>query len=252
MRFTVLGSGSCELDLARSSPAHLVRAGEASFLLDAGQGALRRLMQAGQDPADLTGVLISHHHLDHLADLLPLVFGLGYDRELKARANLTLVGHPGLGETWRGLEGVFGHWLRPAAGNLALRLLMPGEELVLGGVRIQTAAGRHLPTSLAFRLEHEGRALAYLGDSEATDELAELARGVDLLVVNCAATDEAPKPGHLAPTPAGRLARRAGARRLLLCHFYRDRDPLSSVAAASREYPGEVIAARDLMTIRLG
>ncbi len=145
MRFTVLGSGSCELDLARSSPAHLVRAGEASFLLDAGQGALRRLMQAGQDPADLTGVLISHHHLDHLADLLPLVFGLGYDRELKARANLTLVGHPGLGETWRGLEGVFGHWLRPAAGNLALRLLMPGEELVLGGVRIQTPPAATCP-----------------------------------------------------------------------------------------------------------
>ena len=72
MKFTVLGSGSCELDLRRSSPAHLVEAGETALLLDLGQGAMRRLMEYGFDPADLNGVLLSHHHLDHMADLLPL------------------------------------------------------------------------------------------------------------------------------------------------------------------------------------
>ena len=76
MRLTVLGSGSCELRQDRSSPAYLVQAEDSALMLDLGQGAWRRLLEQGVEPAYLQGLLLSHHHLDHMSDLLPLLFAL--------------------------------------------------------------------------------------------------------------------------------------------------------------------------------
>ena len=251
MKFTVLGSGSCELDPRRSSPAHLLRAGDTDLLLDAGQGALRRLMETGFDPADLDGVLLSHHHLDHLADLLPLFFALNYDSRMHERGCMILAGHRGLKEIMDGLSNVFGGWVRPEVRNLALKLLVPGDGFTLGGVKIETAQATHLPTSLAWRLTYQGKSLAYLGDTEPNPAVEELARGVDLLVANCAASDDAPKPGHMGPTMCGSLAQKAGAKKLLLCHLYRDMDPEDVRQRAGGVFSGEVIAAEDLLTVEL-
>jgi ribonuclease BN (tRNA processing enzyme) len=51
---------------------------------------------------------------------------------------------------------------------------------------------------------------------------------------------------------AGRWARRAGARRLLLTHFWPGNDRAASVAAASAEFGGEVLAAGQDLIVRLG
>ena len=251
MKFTVLGSGSCELDVRRSSPAHLVEAGDTALLLDAGQGALRRLMEYGLDPAALDGVLLSHHHLDHMADILPLFFALNYDSRMHELGSITLAGHTGVKEVLDGLENVFGGWVRPDAQNLAYEFLEPGDELAIGDVQIKTARATHLPTSLAWRLEQGGRSLVYLGDSEPNRAVTELARGADLLVTDCAATDENPKPGHIGPTQSGEIAREAGVKKLLLCHLYREMDPEDICKRAGRVFSGEVIAARDLLTVEL-
>ena len=93
--------------------------------------------------------------------------------------------------------------------------------------------------------------LAYLGDSEPNPAVAELAQGVDLLVVDCAATDENPKKGHIGPTQSGELAQGAGAGKLLLSHLYRGMDPADLCQKAGRVFSGEVIAAEDLLTVEL-
>ena len=249
MKFTVLGSGSCELDPRRSSPAHLVQAESSALLLDAGQGALRRLMEHGFDPADLNGVLLSHHHLDHMADLLPLFFALNYDSRLHELGSITLACHTGVKQILDGLENVFGGWVRPDMQNLALKFLEPGDGFSLGGIGIKTAPATHLPTSIAFRLEQGGKSLVYLGDSEPNPDVAELAKGADLLVTDCAATDENPKPGHIGPTQSGELAQEAGVKKLLLCHLYREMDPEDICRRVGKVFSGEVIAAHDLLTV---
>jgi ribonuclease BN (tRNA processing enzyme) len=50
MRLAVLGSGSCELRQARSSPAYLLQAGDSAVMLDLGQGAWRRLLDREWSP----------------------------------------------------------------------------------------------------------------------------------------------------------------------------------------------------------
>lgn len=62
---TVLASGS-------KGNATVVSAGATSLLVDAGLSCrelLRRMAGAGEDPAGLTAILITHEHLDHVAGL---------------------------------------------------------------------------------------------------------------------------------------------------------------------------------------
>ena len=245
MLLHILGSGTCELRRDRSSPAYLVEAGDTAVLMDLGQGALRRFLQTGRDPAGLAGVLLSHHHLDHLADLMPLLFALNYDPHLNRRASLTLVGHAGLARVLEGLGRVFGSWIQPGPERWQVRLLEPGRQTELGDIRITTARASHMETSLAFRLERGEASLVYLGDSQYAPELVELARGAGLLLAHCAAPDHAPKPGHLTPAGAGELASAAGVGMLVLSHLYREVDPQAAVASAGRAFSGPVLAARD-------
>jgi len=245
LALTVLGSGTCELRPEASSPAYLVEAGETRLMLDMGQGALRRLMEEGRDPAKLSAVLLSHHHPDHMADLLPLLFALKYDPRLAAAADMVLAGHQALAPVLEGLEGVFGRWIRPASPPLTRRLLAPGEELDLGPVKVRTAAADHMASSLAFRIEHRDASLVYLGDSRFSGELVDLAREADLIIAHCGGSDQAPKPEHLHPEAAGRLAREAGAGGLLLSHLYRGVDGEEALASARRQFAGTAALAHD-------
>ncbi len=49
----------------------------------------------------------------------------------------------------------------------------------------------------------------------------------------------------MTPAEAGRLADRAGARRLLLTHFYPPCDEVEVVALAAQEFSGEILRAED-------
>jgi ribonuclease BN (tRNA processing enzyme) len=251
IRLTVLGSGTCELSAARSSPAYAAEAAGGLALLDLGAGALRRLTELGFDPARVQGVLLSHHHPDHLGDLLPLLFALNYDPAL-AGARLTLAGHHRLARVLDALGAAFGRLVQPGPERLAELWLEPGRTAEVGPFAVEAAPAAHLETSLAFRLEAAGASLVYLGDSEATGELAGLCRGAGLVIAHCAGSDAAPKPGHLSPTPAGRLAAKAGAGALLISHLYRAVDPVEAVAAARREFSGPVWAAADGMAVEVG
>ena len=92
-------------------------------------------------------------------------------------------------------------------------------------------------------MEAGSRSLVYSGDTDVSDSLVALARGADLLVLEAANPFKV--PGHLTPGEAGRLAARAGARRLLLTHFYPPCDAVDVVALAAQEFAGEIIRAED-------
>lgn len=245
LRLTVLGSGTCELRPEASSPAHLVSCGHTHLLMDLGQGALSSLMRTGLAPAQLDAVLITHHHPDHLADLIPLLFALNYDPGLRTAADLTIHAHQDMAPVLAGLSQSFGHWLTPQHPNARFNWLQPGDSFALGPVIVRTAVAEHIATSLAYRLETSGASLAYLGDSQATDELASFCQGVDLLLVNCAATDQNPKPGHLGPTAAGRLAADAHAGALVLSHLYSYVDSSAACRTARSAFGGPVWLAAD-------
>jgi ribonuclease Z len=103
--------------------------------------------------------------------------------------------------------------------------------------------------------EHRpGQVFAFVMDTAWCDAAVDLAAGADLLV--CESTflssesAEATRWGHLTAVEAGRLAARAGVRRLLLTHFsarYPDCEPFGEEAAS--EFDGEIVIAEDFLRV---
>src|SRR5918912_1006181 len=69
MDVVLLGTGNPLPDPQRAGPATLVRAGGVNLLVDCGRGVLQRLAAAGLGAPQLTAVLLTHLHSDHITDL---------------------------------------------------------------------------------------------------------------------------------------------------------------------------------------
>jgi ribonuclease BN (tRNA processing enzyme) len=249
MELIVLGSGTGVPYLRRGAPALAVKAAGRLVLLDLGSGALRALLHHGLDFNQADVIALTHLHPDHIGDLVGFFFATHYSLGYTRREPFHLLAARGFGDFYRRLQGVFGEWVAPPPGLLELRELSPEEpdQVNWEGLVIKSAPTNHIQGSLAYRVEADGRALVYSGDTDLSDSLVALAKGADLLVLEAAMPTKV--PGHLTPPEAGRLAARAGVPRLLLTHFYPPCDEMDVAAPAAREFPGEVLRAEDGLKI---
>jgi ribonuclease BN (tRNA processing enzyme) len=251
MELTVLGSGTIVPSLTRWSPGYVLRAGPTTILIDLGPGTLRRMVEAGAGLVDIDAVCLSHFHPDHIADFVPLVFASKYAMGSQRQRDLTVVAPAGFGELYAGLIEVFGNWIVPEAYRIDLRE-SDGSPIDVGSCRVTTAPVNHNPESIAYRFEGDGVSLVYSGDTDWSEELIILARGADLLLLECSFPDNMKIPGHLTPSEAGRLARDAGVSHLVLTHLYPPVEDVDIVSLAGASFPGRVTVAEDLMVIRVG
>lgn len=115
-------------------------------------------------------------------------------------------------------------------------------------------AGGRLVTLDEMSVDRPPQVAAFVMDTAWCDGAVALAAGADLLV--CEATfsdaeeDRALAWGHMTAGQAGRLAKEAGARKLVITHFsqrHPDATPLAEEAAAA--FGAEVVAARDLQRV---
>lgn len=223
MRLTLLGSGTCVPSARRASPGLLLEAGGERLLIDPGPGALRRLAAVGVDYREIDVVAVTHRHLDHTLDLLHLFFALmaaGKEPGGGRVKPLTLLGFPGFRAFLDLLGQAYGDWVAPAGHARPIVELAPGASFERPGWSLRTEAMLHLPESVGFRFAADGATLAYTGDTEYAPGVVALARDVDLLVTECSAPDDAPKPKHLSPAGVARVVRESGARRVALVHLY--------------------------------
>jgi ribonuclease BN (tRNA processing enzyme) len=202
------------------------------MLLDLGSGSLRSLARLGEPFETLSAVGLTHRHMDHVADLLPLLFALRNTPGLARRERLVVFGYPGLRADLERLAQVFGRWVLEPGFDVEIRELFPGEVLELEGIeakaRVSAHPVRHSPEAVGFRIEiltgaaggSPARSFAYSGDSGATDTLVDLAAGVDLFVCECSFPDDQAVEGHLTPSQLLPICASAGARRTVATHFY--------------------------------
>jgi len=249
MELIVLGSGTGVPYLRRGSPALAVKAAGRLLLLDLGSGALRALLRHGLNFNQVDVIALTHLHPDHIGDLVGFLFATHYSLGYTRREPFRLLAARGFGEFYRRLQGVFGAWVAPPSGLMVLEELSPDgpDQVTWEGLAIKSAPTNHIEGSLAYRVEADGRALVYSGDTDESDSLVALAQGADLLVLEAAMP--AKVPGHLTPEEAGRLAAQAGVPRLLLTHFYPPCDEVDVTALAAREFPGEILKAEDGLKI---
>lgn len=251
MELIVLGSGTGVPSQRRGAPAYAVKAAGRLLLLDLGSGACRALLRHDLNFSQVDVIALSHLHPDHIGDLVPFLFASHYALGYTRKEPFWLLAARGFQNFHERLKAAFGQWVEAPPGLLQLRELEPekSDRFVWEDLIIKSAPVNHIHGSLAYRLETGGRSLVYSGDTDVSDSLVELARGADLLVLECA--NPFKTPGHLTPEEAGALAARAGVGRLALTHFYPPCDEVDVVALAAKEFAGEIIRAEDGLRVEL-
>lgn len=191
----------------------LIRTRDYSIILDAGYG-IRRVRQL-IDYDKPTYLLLSHLHLDH-------TIGLHSIEYLNFQLPLKIVVPAGQQQAFRelGRPPFTSNWMNvfPAGTEL-----LGTDELADAGFPfgITTLPLKHPVPDHGYRLEIEGKTVAYLCDTGYCDNAVTLASGADIVIAECGAypgtvTEKTP---HMEPEICAKLAVEAGARQMVLTHF---------------------------------
>ncbi|MFB6118706.1 MBL fold metallo-hydrolase [Halosegnis sp.] len=242
MRVTFLGTGSAMPAGDRNQTGLLVEAGEDTLLVDCGSGVLGALADTEAGYESVETVLLTHHHLDHVSDLLALLKA----RWLAGEEHLTVVGPDGTSALVEGLLDV--HDYLEGRVELTLRDIEPGEFHV-SGFDARAVETVHSMYCHAYRFSHPSADgdFCFSGDSEATEAVATLADGARVLAHDCSFPDDIDVSNHPTPSALGEMLTDRAIDRLYLTHLYphtdgRHREMVESVRES---FDGEIRVARD-------
>lgn len=278
---TLLGTGGPIPDAHRAGPATLVSCGAGDgdvtehYLVDAGRGVLMRLAAVGLRPPQLTAVLLTHLHSDHITDLNDVITSqwiLTFQP-----TPLRIIGPVGT-------RAVVDHLLASLAPDIGYRIAhhddLTGPPLVEvheveagtldpapGAARITVAPTDHRPVepSVAYRIDHDGASVVLAGDTVPCTGLDALGRDADALVHTVIRKDliaQVPLQRmldtldyHSSPEEAADTAHRAGIGTLVLTHYVPPVPPGGAEdyrTLAATRFGGHIEVGDDLHRIEIG
>lgn len=247
----VVGSGTVVPEPERGGTALYVRMGDRRILIDCGPGAVQSLERLGLPWAELTDLVITHFHADHVGALPGLFFALRHGiHPPRTERPLEVWGPPGTRRLFDALAAALGgFFLRPGF-PLRLSELSFGESVALGAeVRLSTRKTAHTKESHAVRLDAVRGSVGFTGDTGAgaIPELGSFLKDVDLLVAECSLPDDLVGDDHLSPGSVARLGASAEPGLLALTHVYPRTRALGDIPALVRAagFEGSVALVHD-------
>jgi len=274
IEITLLGTGSPLVDPFRAGPATLVRASGATLLFDCGRGVLMRAAAVGAQANQLTALVLTHLHSDHITDLNDVIT----TRWVTSFAPnpLRIIGPPG---TRAVVDGI----VASLAADIGYRLahhddltwepepevheVTEGVVFDEGGVRVLAAPTDHRPVdpSIGYRVEQGGHAIVLAGDTVPCVGLDQLCADADALVHTVIRADQVqaiPVPRlqdildyHSSVEQAAQTAARNGVGTLVLTHYVPPmapgaEDEWRELAAA--HFDGPIELGDDLHRVTIG
>ena len=260
------------------NPSTLLLINGVPYVVDCGYGTSAQLVTFGMPLNRLRHIFVTHHHSDHNLELGPLAYN-GWATGLRERVDL--YGPPG---TARMRDAFFEYMKFDIETRMAdegrpdLRKLVvahdfdkPGLVMQNDDVKVTCARVRHPPITqaYAYRFDAKDRSIVLSGDTAYAPELAEFAKGADVLVhevmhlggleallkrvPNAATLREHLLASHTLPGDVGRVAAAAGVKTLILSHFVPGDDPSITdemwIEDVRKHYGGRIVVGKDLMEI---
>jgi len=180
----------------RSACSAVVADGE-MLLVDAGSGGPLYAGARGMPMRQLSTILVTHLHHDHISGLADAIHGSWFIGRTRP---IAVYGPPGIDRVMRGLSIAYAEDRRlrqlPGGGGLDARWAIPSvhvveipdDESVLvferGRLRVRAFRVDHGPIAAAYgyRIELADRAAVFNGDGRADERTIQHAKGADLLV----------------------------------------------------------------------
>ena len=98
---------------------------------------------------------------------------------------------------------------------------------------------------LGYRIEYQGKSLAYSGDATYNPNLIQLCRNVDLAVLDCSFPKNRQGIAHMHAGECGQVAQQAGVKHLVLSHFYPVAERYDLKKQAAQAFGGKITRARE-------
>lgn len=249
----------------RAQSSNLLVVNGVLYLVDAGDGVTRRIVQAGYDFRQVGKVFITHPHSDHTAGLATLLVSAW---EYQRRDPIDIYGG--------GVEGLVKGAIAYLTPNAEIRWaegkkrpmteLFHGHDVVPGlvhqdgNVKVTAVENTHFHfpqgsppdgkyRSYSYRFDTPGRVVVFSGDTGPSDALTELAKGADVLITEVTSPDDVVelfkrngiwqaktpdeqegfvrhmKEEHITPEDVGKMAAKAGVKSVVLTHLSPTGDP---------------------------
>jgi len=212
MKITVIGPWGGYPKANEASAGYLLEHEDFRVLVDCGSGVLSKLQTIVQ-PEMLNALVISHYHSDHIADIgvlqhARLIQGfLGKEMDC-----LPIYAHP---------------FNQQEFSKLTYKNITKGisyqenDVLEIGPFTLRFIRTKHPVECFAMRFEAEGTAVVYTADTAFIEELIPFSNHADLLLCECNfyGHQDGAGAGHMTSRHAGKLAKEANVKQLVLTHL---------------------------------
>jgi len=247
-RLIILGASNA-ISSKDSENTHMVLVGEERIVMvDCVNNPLHRLGQAGVDFMDLTDLILTHFHPDHVSGV-PLLL---MDMWLRGRKKpIHIYGLHYTIDRMEQLMGMYSWESWPNFFPVAFHRLPANENILLldcDEFKIISSPVCHLiPTiGLRFEFKNNQKVLTYSCDTEPCAEVVRLAEGADVLIHEASGASL----GHSSAEQAGQIAAQAEVSKLYLIHYPTGEYANGNLVTEARQhYQGEVDLATDFMTL---
>ena len=207
-RLITLGTGAgASTQPKRAQSSNLLTVNGTHYVIDAGDGAARRLAEAGIDFREIGIIFVTHHHDDHTAGLGTLM-SLAWDRQ--RTKPIHVYGPPRTEELVKAAVQYFtiSAEIRIADGGRSVPIAQVffGHDVGTGviyqdaNIKVTAVENSHFAfhtgpasgkyKSYSYRFETPDRVIVFTGDTGASDAVTELAKGADLLVTETVSSED--------------------------------------------------------------
>ena len=258
---------------SRSNSSTLLLINNVPYVIDCGYGVSRQMINAGVSLARLRYIFITHHHSDHDLEYGALFYN--------AWTRVDAYGPVGLRRMTRDFFDYMKYDIETRIVDEGVndpRKLLRVHEFNRAGIVMQNAdvkvtslRVRHPPItqSYAYRFDTRDRSVVISGDTAYAPELADFAKGADVLIheaMYLPAIENLIKQNpdakrlrehllasHTSTENVGRIAAQAGVKAVVLSHLVPGDDPSITDEQWSegvrRHFSGKIIVGKDLMEI---
>ena len=280
IKVTLLGTGSPHPRMTRFGPSILVEAGEEKLLFDCGRGVAQRLLQLQIPFNEVTTVLFTHLHSDHVVGFPDLwLSGWVLGRDVPMR----VWGPAGTKEMMANLEEAYQFDIRtrrdiqknisPQGAPVVATDFTEGVVYEQNGVKVTAFVVDHglIKPAFGFRIDYAGRSVVLSGDTSVSQNLIRAAEGADLLIHEVVANIQILPPAvararglnpdqerhifnnHTTPEQAGEVFTQVKPRLAVYSHIVPAHATAEDLLAPTRKtYSGPLEVGEDLMSIEVG
>ena len=193
LRVFVCGSASPLGATDQAQACIAVLTPEHFYVIDSGAGSTRNISGAGLPTRRMQGILLTHFHSDHIAELYEVNLGSWVQGR---PAPLTVFGPEGVSEVVDAVNAGYRldriyrsehhgeALLPPALGVLQHQTIAPGKILEDRGLTVTAYVAGHPPIdpAIGYRIDYQGRSVVISGDSNVTADTRKIVEGADLLL----------------------------------------------------------------------